>query len=361
VQLSILIPTQRHGMLVCSRLAQACSWASPNVEVIIRDNSGDAEKRNLLARFRRENCNIIAADPCDAITNVSELMRLAKGDFIFLIADDDFCFDHAIAALPGLFEQFGKDSSVAGVTGGYLVESGQGSSIVTYQNIESEDVTARVSGYLSANAPNILHYAPVRREIVQRVFAFMRTLPFFFSFHDQVISLLYLLNGRFVRMKRLLYLYDLGPWEKPESAQRRDVDFYREAGLDPAINALHWYLCGFEGAVLVRNASEFPDHPLAQRQAIADRWFSSMFIRFKGQPRLTFDSPHAAEAQKLCAKLQTASGQLAFQGMLAEICALIALFSADSAQRYFDFWDATINRRQPAPRPAETMAQSRPA
>ena len=76
----------------------------------------------------------------------------------------------------------------------------------------------------------------------------------------------------------------------------------------------------------------FPDYPLAQRQAIADRWFSSMFIRFKARPRLTFDSPFAGDGEKICDEIADSSGQLAFDGMLAEICSLIALFSEDATR-----------------------------
>ena len=359
MQLSILIGTNRKGLLACSRIAQACSWAAPGIEVIVRDNSGDPKKRELLAQFRREHCNIILAEPCDALTNFSEILRLAKGKFVFLLADDDFCFDHAVAALPSLIKQFEQDPSVAGVTGTYVVESSQGSSIVSYQDAESDDVVARVAGYLSYGGANILHYAPIRRDIVQRVFAFMSSLPFYFSFHDQIICLLYLLNGKFIRLKRLLYLYDVGIWETGNTAQKRDVDYYRDAGLDPAINTLHWFLCGFEGAVLIRNADVFPDYPVAQRQLIADRWFSSMFVRFKGHPRLTFDSKFAAEAKTVCANLLISSGHLTFQGLLTEICGVIALFSKDNAQRYYDFWDATINRRKPAARDAGVATDAR--
>lgn len=349
MQLSILIATNRIGLSACSRIAQACSWASPNLEVLARDNSGDAEKRDLLARFRRDHCTIILAEPCDALTNFSEILRLAKGDFIFLIADDDLFFDFAVSALPPVIEQFGRDPLVAGITGGYLIESPLGSTVMTYQNAEADDVTARIAGYLANGGPNILHYAPVRREIVTRVFAFMNTLPFYFSFHDQVVSLLYLLSGKFVRLNRLLYGYDLGPWRSPETAQKRDLDYYRGAGFDPAINKLHWFLCGFEGAVLARNANVFPDHPLAQRQAIADHWFSAMFHRFRSQPRTAGDSRFAGEADKLCAKLQAPAAQLSFETMLVEICELIALFSPDKAQRYFAFWHAAINGRRAHP------------
>src|ERR1035437_5573827 len=348
MQLSILLATNRTSLLACSRIAQVCSWGGPNIEVIVRDNSGDLRKRQLLPHFQRDHCNIIIAEPCDGPTNFSEILRLAKGEFVFPMADDDFCFDGAIASLPGVLGKYSKDSSVVGVTGAYAVEGSQGTSIASYQNAESDDVVARVDGYLSYSGPNVFVYAPMRREIVQRVFAFMNELPFYFSFHDQIFSLLYLLNGKFVKLQRLLYLYDVGPWGAAETAQKRDVDFYKEAGLDPAINKLHWFLCGFEGAVLIRNADVFPDHPLSVRQLIADRWFAAMFARFKGHQRLTFDSHFAEEGEKLCAKLLTSTGQLSFQNMLTEMSGFMAVFSQTFAPRYFDFWIAAIDKRRGA-------------
>jgi Glycosyl transferase family 2 len=348
MQLSILLPTHRSGLLACSRIAQACSWAAPNIEVIIRDNSGDSKKRELLTQFDRDHCNIILADPCDPGTNFSEALRLAKGEFVFFLADDDFCFDHAIASLSAIIERFEKDPSVVGITGAYVAEASQGSSILSYQNVEAGDVATRVTGFLSYCGPNVLYYSPVRREIVQRVFAFMNAMPCTFSFHDQIICLLYLLNGKFIKLNRLLYLYDTGVWEKPESAQKLDVDFYLQSGLDPAINVVHWFLCGFEGAVLVRNANLFPDHSLAQRQVVADLWFSAMFRRFQSSTRLTFGSGFVGQAEKLRAKLLLTTGRLLFQDQLEEICNFIALFSQDKAKSYRDFWDAVINRREPA-------------
>jgi hypothetical protein len=354
LQLSILIGTNRPGLLACSRIAQACSWAGPNIEVIIRDNSGDARKRALLPQFQLDNCKVIIAEPCDALTNVSEILKLANGDFIFLLADDDFGFDRAIASLPKTIEQIGQDQSVAGITGVYAVELAQRSAVVDYKDIDSGDVALRIAGYLSNNGPNIMHYAPVRRELVQRVFGFTNTLPFLFSFHDQIISLLYLLNGRFVRLNRLLYSYDVGVWQAAETAQKKDFDFYRAAGLDPAMNKLHWFLCGFEGAILIRNSDIFPIFPLAQRQDIADLWFSAMFLRFKSQPRHTFDSRFAGEAEKLCTQLRVSTGQLSFHDMLAEISGFIALFSKTNGQTYFDFWNAILNKRKPIPQDIAT-------
>jgi hypothetical protein len=354
VQLSILIATNRRGLLVCSRIAQVCSWAGPNIEVLIRDNSGDAEKRALLPQFQRDNCTIILAEPCDALTNFNELLKRAKGDFVFLLADDDYCFDHAIAALPAVLDKVGHDHSVAGVTGLYAVETAQASAIVAYQNVEADDVTVRVGNYLSYNGPNILHYAPIRREIVERIFDFVSGMPAFFSFHDQIVCLLYLLSGKFARLDRLLYAYDMGPWQALETAQKRDVSFYKDAGLDSAINVLHWFICGFEGAVLIRNSDIFPDYARDTRQIVADRWFSAMFLRFKGNPRLAYDSQFVGQGTLLRTKLLESAGQISFQSMLEEISSFMALFSKNFAQRYSEFWDIQINgRREKLPRAAQ--------
>ena len=304
MQLSILLATNRTGLLACSRIAQACSWAGPDIEVIVRDNSGDAQKRELLAHFRRDHCNIVIAEPCDVLTNFSEILRLAKGDFVFVLADDDFCFDHAIAALPGVIEQFGEDPSVVGVTGAYARRNV--ARVVDHQlQRTSTRTTLRRAwpGYLSYAGPNILHYAPMRREIVQRVFGFMNAMPvlFFVSRSDYLPALFAQWKIR-PAASGFLYLYDVGSGRRPKPRRSATSISTSEAGLDPAINKLHWFLCGFEGAVLVRNSDVFPDYPLAQRQAIADRWFSTMFTRFKGHARLTFDSPFHGRSRQSCAR-----------------------------------------------------------
>ena len=79
VKLSILFPTHRHSLLACSRIAQACSWAGPDIEVIVRDNSGNARKREMLANFQRDNCRIITVEPCEPRENYSRTP--AAGDW----------------------------------------------------------------------------------------------------------------------------------------------------------------------------------------------------------------------------------------------------------------------------------------
>ena len=357
VKLSILFPTHRHSLLACARVAQACSWAGPGIEVIVRDNSGDARKREMLANFQRDNCRIITVAPCDPRENYSETLRQATGDFVFCVGDDDLFFDHVIRDLPSVIAQIGADSSFVGITGTYAIETSKGTSLTGYQDIDSDDVRARATGYLNNQGPNVLFYSVVRRELVSRVFDFMNAMPFYLSFHDQILSMLYLLSGKFFCLPRLLYLYDMGVWETAESAQKRDLDFYNDAGLDPAVNKLQWLLCGFEGASLIANSDMLAVLPPTQRQPLADLWFSAMFARFKRDNRTAFDSPLTEEVNRLRQKLQSPTGHLTFQNILAEISGFIALSSKTNAQDYFDFWDAVINKRQPPPRRAAVPQQ----
>lgn len=344
MQLSILLPTNRHGPMAISKIAQACSWAGPRIQVIVRDNSGNAEKRALLKNLQRDYCQIISVDPCEGLENYSKLLELAQGNFIFSTSDDDQCVDRAIFALPDLIESSAKDMSVAAVTGSYALETPQGTSIVNYKDVDSDDPKTRVAGYLSYPGPNMLFYSVLRREVANRVLRFMTAMPVYLSFHDQILSLFYLLNGKYIRLQRLFYIYDIGVWGAVDSSQKRDIEFYTAAGLDPAANKLQWLLCGFEGAALIMNSTDFPDYPPPQRQAIADLWFSVMFTRFKRDQRMTCESPFTDEATRLCAKIVTSTEQLSFERILTEISGFFALFSRQRAQSYFEFWNAVLNR-----------------
>jgi hypothetical protein len=347
LQLSILLPTNRHGPMAVSRIAQACSWASPKIQVVVRDNSGNPDKRAILGQFRGEHREIVSVDPCEPLENYSEILRLAKGDFVFCMSDDDQCIDRAILALPDLIERSCGDPAVAAVTGTYAIETPQGTGIVNYKDVDSDDPVARVTGYLSYGGPNMLFYSVLRRALAERVLSFMKAMPVYLSFHDQILCLLYLLSGKYVSLQRLFYVYDVGVWGARDTAQKRDIDFYVAAGLDPAANKLQWLLCGFEGAAMIMNAAEVPAYPMPKRQAIADLWFTAMFNRFKRDARVTYDSSFTEEADKLCAKLSGAAGQLSFEKVLADISGFFGLFSKARGQSYFDFWDSVLNRRRP--------------
>ena len=346
IRLSIVMPTNRDNLTAISRIAQACSWAGPQIEVIIRDNSGSESKRRLVKEFERDNCRIIAAEPCGVHENWLGGFDQAKGDFVLFVCDDDSCLDRSIAALPEKIEEVLGDSTVAGITGVTVVDNVRGTSLAGYEKIDADDGMTRLMGYLGSNHPPVLLYSAVRRDVMQWGMDIVRSKPFKLSFDDQIGALLYLLRGKFVPLKRILYCYNQANWEVIENAQREDLKYLIGASLDPALNKLHWLLCAFEGAALIRNVVPDADHPLPARQKMADLWFATMFQRFRAHPRDDLGSALAPAAEKLCVKWKGAAGQLSFENILADICQFVALFSPEEAMKYFAFWSGVLGVRQ---------------
>ena len=346
IRLSVIMPTNRDNLTAMSRITQACSWAGPHTEVIIRDNSGSASKSRLLSQIEKKNCHIIVSDPCGPHENWWKAFEQAKGDFVLFVCDDDLCFDRGIAALPEKIEGVMEDPSVVGIVGTTVVDGARGSSIAVISNLNADDALARLAGFLRLGMSPPIFYSPVRRGVLKHTFETIHAKPFQLSFDDQLHVLLYLLQGRFVPLDRVLYCYDSSNWELFGTGQREDLKYYLNASLDPALNKLHWLLCAFEGSVLIRNLAELSSYSLAQRQDLADFWFAAMFKRFQISKREDLGSRYSADAEKLCAKWKAAAGQLSFEAILADICQFLALFSTNDATRYFAFWSNMLGLRQ---------------
>jgi hypothetical protein len=338
MRLSIIIPSNRDSLTAYSRIMQACSWASDEVEIIVRDNSGSARKRALLERIDQPNCRIIVAEPCDANTNFREALAASSGDFILFLGDDDAGFDRGIAAIAAAASRCADDPSVAGLTGAYDLEQTDTSHIVSYPKIDSAEVAERVAGYLGYQGPNLIFYSAVRRSVLTDTWDFIFSHPFQFSFHDHFFSLAYLLSGRFVHVGRLAFVYDNANWEAAGVGAQSDIKVYSAAGMDPAIRQLHWMLCGFEGASIILQSRFGLRHSLAQRQAMANQWFEVMFRRFVGDANARFDSRLMAEANSLHEKWRLSFPNFQLEVLLADICDFIRLTSPEKAQAYHDFW-----------------------
>lgn len=338
MQLSILMPTNRHDRATFARIVQATSWAGPKIEVIIRDNSGNPAKRALLERLETSNCSLVFAEPCSAEANFSETMRLAKGEFSLFVADDDHVCDHAIRMLPDKIDEVRGDKSVAALTGRYVMEGEKTSTPMAFPNTNSEDILTRIAGFVNFIPPNLLFYSVIRTKLIRSIFSFVDTLPFFFSYHDNIISLLYLMNGRFVDINRLFYLYTMGDWGKRDTQQKRDLFFYERAKMDPAINVIQWLICGFEGSMLIRHASLFPAYPPSQREFLANIWFSAMRNVSANDIRFGFGSAFVEQAQVFRKKWLNPGQKISLEEMLGDLCAFMDLFSKENSQKYFKYW-----------------------
>ncbi|HEX4198419.1 MAG TPA: hypothetical protein VHZ26_13365 [Caulobacteraceae bacterium] len=340
MRLSIIVPSNRDSVGAYARIMQACSWASGDVEVIVRDNSGSARKREVLGAIDQPDCRIIFAEPCDANTNFLRALAASSGEFVLFLGDDDAGFDRGISAISAAAALFADDVSVAGLTGAYVLEQTDTSHIISYPKIDSFESAERVGGYLGYQGPNLIFYSAVRRSVLSETWTFIFDHPLNFSFHDHFFSLIYLLCGRFIHVGRVVFVYDNANWEGAGVGVQSDLRHYAKAGMDPAIRQLHWMICGFEGAAIILQSRFGLRHSLAQRQAMANQWFEVMFRRFAGDAGARFDSRLAAEANGLHEKWRREAPNFTLESLLADICGFIGLTSPEKAEAYRSFWTA---------------------
>ncbi len=280
MKISIIIPTNRVSYSAIARVLESAALDPDKFEVIVRDNSENTRKRALLGMVDSPALRLSTVPNRGAFENGVEALRLSTGEFVFFLADDDWVSFRAIEQLHALATKNAADLSVGCVTGGYLIESSAHSGVLKYAGLDSSDPVQRLSGYLQANAPNVLYYSAVRRSLMSLCYAFLESVPYSFSFHDQLVSMLYLVMGRVAQIDRVLYFYDLGDWETSEGTLSKDRACYVNAGLPIEVDRLHWLICGLEGALLL-NSRLLGEKATFDRPRMVDIWFSTNFARFK--------------------------------------------------------------------------------
>jgi len=341
MRLSIVIPTHRDTIKARARLLWAASWASDDIEVVIRDNSGSAAKRTWLAELQ-PGCRIVSVEPCSAHTNYTEAVRLASADFVLFQSDDDAGFDRGIRAIAEAVSTVSADASVSGLTGAYVLEEQHVSHVLAYAGVESPDVVQRLEGYLGYQGPNVIFYSAIRRRLAMEAFDFMERHPFQLPFHDNLFSLIYLLAGRLAKVNRLTVIYDNANWDTATAGVENDLRYYRAAGLDPVVRQLHWLLCGFEGACIALGSPFSAGLSPAQRQMAAQKWLELMIRRFAGDRGRNDGSAHLAAGNAIVDRIWDSFPTFALPQLLDDICAHLTLSSDDHAARYRAFWAPMI-------------------
>jgi hypothetical protein len=338
MKISLIIPSNRSSYSAVARILECASLDPAKFELIVRDNSESSKKRDLLARIDSPTLRLFTVENRGAFENPVEALRLATGEFVFFLADDDWWSLRGMEALHALATQVGDDDSVACLTGTYFIESSHQAGLFRYINLDSVDPAARLAGYFKTPAPNVLYYSAVRRPLATFCFAFLEQLPYKFSYHDQLIAMLYLALGRTLQVQRVTYFYDLGEWETWEKSLSKDRSMYVGAGLPIEIDRLHWLLCGMEGGFLL-NSQLLAEKGHYDRKQMADLWFAKMFERFKHHHRETgYEATAVNEATLKLKNKWISESEVNLSELLFDVCDVIEKADADGAQRYFKFW-----------------------
>jgi hypothetical protein len=341
MKISLIIPTNRSSHQAIARVFEAAGLDSDRFEVIVHDNSEDEEKHRILRSIRSDAVRLHCVPACSAFENLIGALPLATGQFVLFQADDDWIFSKALLQLHELARSVEHDSSVSCISGTYLLETSTAYGLFQHRNIDANDAETRLREFLTANAPNVLFYSAVRRSLATLCFDVLERLPYHFSYHDQLVSLMYIALGRIPQVPRVFYNYDMGEWETQEKGFAKDQNFYIAAGLPVAFDRLHSLLCGMEGALLM-TSSLLADQLAGHGEALARIWFAYHFERFRllDRPLPAADAPAASSVEAIRRKLVARTRELNVNEILLDVADVIDGVDREGARRYFDFWSA---------------------
>ena len=338
MKISLVLPTNRTSYAAVARVLDSASLDPDKFELIVRDNSENEHKRALLSKIESPNMRLVTVAGCGAFDNLVEALRLASGEFVYLLGDDDWVSARGLHQLHALAMESEADASVGCVTGAYLLETSNATGFFQYSGLDSPEPLKRLSSYLSANTTNLLCFSAARRSLATFCLAFVGALPYKFSFHDQLISLLYLALGRVLQINRVVYFYDLGDWETPEGSLAKDRAFYNHAGLPLEYDRLHWLFCALEAALLLKSqlVAEKAHYNTAP---LADLWFQTMYHRFKHHNRESGYEQTIANVETLkFRKALLSQPTVDLNGLLLDLCDLLEIADKAGGERYFSFW-----------------------
>jgi len=338
VKISLILPTNRTSYSAVARALESASLDVDKFELIVRDNSENDRKRAFLNQIESPNMRLVTVANCGAYDNFVEALRLATGEFVYLLADDDWVSSRGLMQLHALAAESEGDPSVGCITGAYLLETSSATGFFQYSGLNSPEPLNRLTSYLDANTTNFLCYSAVRRSLATFSSAFVGSLPYKFSFHDQLISLLYLTLGRILQINRVVYFYDLGDWETPEGSLSKDRAFYSQAGLPLEYDRLHWLFCALEGAFLLKSQL-VAEKARYNTAPLADLWFQTMFNKFKCHNRESGYGQTTANFDTLQFRRNLLSQQdVDLNGLLLDLCDLLEIADSAGGERYFNFW-----------------------
>ena len=338
MKISLVIPTNRVSYSALARVFEAASLDPEKFELIVRDNSENEAKRALLAKIEAPNLRLFTVPNRGGFENSIEALQLASGEFAFFLSDDDWLSVNGLYQLHEMGTKFHADESVIGLNGLYLIDTSTTSGLFGYKGLDSVDAAQRVTGFIQANGPNMIFYSAVRRPLMTFCFKFMEALPYKFSFHDQLMSLMYLALGRFLTIERVVYFYDHADWETLEGTLSKDRSSYTNAGLPIEVDRLHWLICGLEGALLL-NSQLMRNKGTFDRGQLANLWFAANFGRFKHWSR---ELGYAeTESNAITMKIRDkwlGDAEVNLHELLLDVCNAFEVADPEGARRYFDFW-----------------------
>ena len=337
MKISLVCPTNRKSISSYARVCELLSLDPNKFEVIIRDNSECEKKRRFLESLSFENHQIHIVPNNGAAENFSEASKLATGDYLLFIADDDWFFKSGLEMLHQLAVASTDNKTLTALTGTYLVSSSRGIGSVSYSGLDSDNPLSRMQGYLSVG-PNLLYYSAYKKNVFHLSWSLLEKLPYAFCHADLLFVIPALVLGNIASVKTLCYQWDFGEWEGADKAMGKRAGICQAAGLPKEFSVLDKLLTAIEGALLI-NSKLLGNFVRHDRSELAILWLQNFFAQYQVCPFQNYfpDSEDKNRVDQFRSKLFSI-GNITLEGLLEEVTGLFSHVDPAGAEKYFKFW-----------------------
>jgi hypothetical protein len=334
-KISILIPSNRDNFHTIGALLQLAVFDENKYEIIVRDNSESNIKFDILKKISHSNINIVFSKHCEGEENFYELFRLASGEFVLFLGDDDRLFWDG---LNSIYDEISKVASSEKriYSGAYLITGGNRDFIYNYTDLDSQDTNLRIINFTKSKS-NYIFYSVIEKGLYTEMFSFLKSMPCLFLYSDQILTLFLLCRSNVFVSDRILINYDYSEWNTTEKAISKDRSYYLKNGLDPEIDQLHILLQAIEGYLFLKSKLNY-NCGLNNLDTSANFWFNSKYNSFLKNTRSisTVNDTHKA-CNKLKLKLSNLKS-IDVNELLNHICEVMSISNIKVSEKYFNFW-----------------------
>jgi hypothetical protein len=276
--LSICIPSHAPLSAAQTSIDSALALLSyGDIEVVISDNSGDADKAAKLGAIDRAGFRYLVSPHQDPMHNWSHAVDNASGELVMMLGDDD-----VVAVLPGFRPR--TTAELAGLVGlrpaFAMFSSGQGVYRPTHFGVTGATAASRVQEYLVKNGgSNVTVYSAIRRDVWRNLFAgYLAHHPTRAGYTDWSLTFALVATAPLVEEGNLLYLYNNANWATEEKIRENSQRGMQSVGLPAEAAQIQMALQAVDAFVAVcrKDLSLPADEKLEAGLLVAGVYFNSL-------------------------------------------------------------------------------------
>lgn len=334
MKISVICPTHRTDFSAYARVCEILSLDSSKFDVIIRDNSECPVKKQFFQSLGGSNHKLLNVPNKGATENFAEAAKLATGEYIYFIGDDDWFFKSGFCLL---HELASSNKNFNCLAGGFLVSSSRGIGSMSYSGLDSQDPIKRIKGYLGVG-PNLLYYSAYKKNVFSLSWGLLERLPYAFCHADLLFVIPSLVFGNILSINHLCYQWAFGEWEGADKAMSKRASICVAAGLPKEFSALDKLLTAIEGALLI-NSKLLGNYARYDRTEMAKLWLQNFFAQYQVCPFQDYfpESEEKNRVRKFRQRL-FGIGDITLLGLLDEISNLFREVDPAGADKYHKFW-----------------------